>query len=281
MTTCIHTVIINEKDEYLKSWLDHHSPMVNHIFIFEDIGSHSHSHITNHYPNVTLWSWRDLYDNEIDRQRLVKYKAKGGTTQTYYILDGVTKIQNLKQYDWCFTIDIDEYITLQEPYKAIPDVLEEFQEYDFVVLQWMNFGANGHIYKPNYECRDYREFYTERADFSNADATFKMDSKVCWNLNKINKWHLCGVHCGAGNWVKTDGIKNRRSTVYDKMYLSHYVTRSFEEYIWKLYVRGMHTNKRHRRIDDFFQINKDMLDKYDDCMKFKNEYFKNNNILID
>lgn len=278
MKTAIHTVILNEPDEYLKVWLDHHTKMVDHIFIFEDIDSHSHKHITDKYPNVTLWSVFDIYDGKKDKW-LREHREKGGINQRYYIMDGVLKIQALKQYDWLFTLDIDEFITLEEPYKAIPDVLSEFQDKDAVILQWMNFGANGRISKPNYYGRDYREFYTKRADFSNADAKFKMDSKICWNLNKITRWNLCGLHCCAGNWVKTDGHKNRRSTVYDKMYLSHYVTKSWEEYLWKIYVRGMHTKGSHRKDDDFFEINKDMLLMYDECMKFKEKFFKDNNIV--
>jgi hypothetical protein len=78
----------------------------------------------------------------------------------------------------------------------------------------------------------------------------------------------------AGRYTADDGKKNRRSTVYDKMYLKHYITKSFEEYIWKVYVRGMHTKGAHRKMDDFFEINQDMLERYDECMKFKDEYFK-------
>ena len=281
MKTCIHTVILNEQDEYLIPWLNHHSPMVDHIFVFEDIDSHSHKHITDKYPNVTLWSVFDIYEDEWHKNHLRTHREKGGINQRLYILDGVTKIQNMGIYDWCFTLDIDEFITLEEPYKTIPDVLSRFNDRDAVILQWLNFGANGHIYKPNYNGRDYREFYTKRADFSDADSKFKMDSKICWNLRKITKWNLCGLHCCAGNWCKTDGQKDRRSTVYDKMYLKHYVTRSWEEYLWKIYVRGMHCFNNHRKEDDFFQINKDMLAKYDECMKFKEEYLKNNNIKID
>jgi len=279
LKTCIHTVILNELDEYLKAWLDHHSKMVDQIFIFEDIDSHSHKHITDQYPNVTLLSVFDIYDGKKDKW-LREHREKGGINQRYYIMDGVLKIQALKQYDWLFTLDIDEFITLEEPYKAISDVLEEFQGYDAVILQWMNFGASGRIYKPNYDGRDYRVFYTEKADFSNADAKFKMDSKICWNLNKITRWNLCGLHCCAGNWVKTDGHKNRRSTVYDKMYLKHYVTRSWEEYLWKIYVRGMHCFNDHRKDKDFFEINKDMLEKYDECMAFKKEYLKRKKYII-
>ena len=278
MKTCIHTVILNELDEYLKPWLDHHSKMVDQIFIFEDIDSHSHKHITDQYPNVTLMSVFDIYDGKKDKW-LREHREKGGINQRYYIMDGVQYIQRMNEYDWCFTLDIDEFITLQEPYKAISDVLSEFQDKDAVILQWMNYGASGRISKPNYNGRDYREFYTERADFSNADATFKMDSKIAWNLRKITRWNLCGLHCCAGNWVKTNGEKNRRSTVYDKMYLSHYVTRSWEEYLWKIYVRGMHCFNDHRKDKDFFEINKDMMPMYDECMKFKEEYLKRNNIL--
>ena len=279
MKTCIHTVILNELDEYLKSWLDHHSPMVDQIFIFEDIDSHSHKHITDQYPNVTLLSVFDIYDGT-KNEWLREHREKGGINQRYYIMDGVLKIQSLNEYDWCFTLDIDEFITLQEPYKAISDILSEFKDKDAVILQWLNYGASRKISKPNYDGRDYREFYTEIADFSNADEKFKMDSKIAWNLNKITRWNLCGLHCCAGNWVKTNGEKNRRSTVYDKMYLSHYVTRSWEEYLWKIYVRGMHCFNDHRKDKDFFEINKDMMPMYDECMKFKKEYLKKNNILL-
>ena len=270
MRTCIHTVIFNELDEYLKPWLDYHSPMVDHIFIYEDIGSHSHKHITDQYDNVTLWSVLDIYENEKGKQKLIDYKAKGGINQRFYIMDGVLKIQALNQYDWCFTLDIDEFITLQEPYKAIPDVLSEFQDKAAVILQWQNYGANGHIYKPNYNGRDYRKFYTQKAPFNKHDARLKITTKICWNLKKITRWHLCGLHCTVGDWVNTKGHKSRTEIVYDKMYLSHYVTRSWEEWVWKLYQRGMHCGLRHRKDEQFFEMNPDMLPMYDECMKIKN-----------
>ena len=138
----------------------------------------------------------------------------------------------------------------------------------------MNYGANGRIYKPNYDGRDYREFYTKRSGFSKKDEAVKIDTKICYNLNKVTKWHLCGVHCCPGRWVKTNFSKNRRTTVYDKMYLKHYVTKSWEEYLWKVYKRGMHC-VRHRKDDDFFEINIDMLPMYDECMNFKEKYINN------
>ena len=271
MKICIHTVILNEKDEYLKSWLDHHSPMVDHIFIYEDIGSWSHKHITDQYKNVTLWSVLDIYPTEGGKQRLINNKERGGINQRFYILDGIPKIQALNEYDWLFALDIDEFITLQPPYKDIPSVLSEFQDKVAVILQWQNYGASGRIYKPNYGDRDYREFYTEKAPFNKHDAALKITSKICFNLRKSTRWHYCGLHCTVGDWVNTKGVKDRKEICYDKMYLAHYVTRSWEEWVWKLYQRGMHCGLRHRKDEQFFEMNPDMLPMYDECIKLKNK----------
>jgi hypothetical protein len=166
---------------------------------------------------------------------------------------------------------LDEFITLEEPYKTISDVLSEFQDYDAVLIQWMNYGANGHVYKPDYAGRDYREFYTKRADDANSDAFFSINTKVVWNMRHLTRDKIGGIHCGNGfcKWVKTNFIQDRKIDCYDKMYLKHYVTRSFEEYIWKIFKRGMHCYDKHRSIKDFFQINPDMEDRKEELLKIK------------
>ena len=266
LKTCIHTVILNELDEYLKPWLDHHSPMVDHIFIYEDIGSHSHKHITDNYPNVTLQSVLDIFEH---KDRIIKMKEKKEVTQGEYLVYGLLKIQALNEYDWCFTLDIDEFITLQEPYKAISDVLSEFKDYDCVLFQWMNFGASGRVFKPDYNGRDYREFYTQRGSDSKVDEFFSINTKVAYNMNTLTREKIGGIHCGGGKWVKTNFIKDRKTICYDKAYLKHYVTRSWEEYLWKLFKRGMHCYDKHRKIDDFFQINPDMANRKEELIKIK------------
>lgn len=277
MNTCIHTIIKNELPEYLKAWLNHHTSMVDNIFIYEDIDSHSHSDIADKYDNVTLQSVLELFP-ESRHAELIENKKNGVINQNAYLKEGVSYIQSLNCYDWCFTLDIDEFITLTDGYKTIPDVLSEFNDHAAVLLQWQNIGASGHIRKPNYE-GDYRKYYTEVCPDSEWDAKTRINTKICWNLNKITRWHLCGLHCCAGDWIRTNHHKNRRADVFDKMYLKHYITKSWEEYLWKLYVRGCHCYNYHRKENDFFQINKSMQDKYDECMEFKEKYLKENNII--
>lgn len=281
MKTAIHTVILNEPDEYLKPWLDYHSKMVDHLFIYEDIGSHSHKHLTDQYDNVTLWSVFDMYNEDYQKKKLIKNKERGGINQSFYIRDGVLKIQSLNEYDWVLCADIDEFITLQHPYTSVSQVLEEFNGYDALILQWENYGANGHIEKPNYNGKDYREFYTKKGYFNKNDADKLITTKIFFNLRRITAWNLCGLHICAGNWVKPNFIKDRHSICYDKIFLTHYVTRSFEEWLWKIAIRGNHCGNRHRKVEQFFEIEPSMLDKYDECMRFKDEYFKKHNITVE
>lgn len=242
MKTCIHTVILNEPDEYLIPWLNHHTGLVDHIFIHEDVGSHSHKHVTDRYDNVTLHQ--------------IQEKAR----QRQYIKDGVMSIQALKEYDWCFTIDIDEFITSHKPLES---VLSDYQDRGGVLLRWVNYGASGHVYKPNYNDKDYRLFYTEKGNDTDVDAKYRINTKIAWNLHNTEEWNLSGVHFYDGDWVRIDDI-----------YLKHYITKSWEEYVWKLYQRGMMTGFKHRSDKDFFQINPDMLKRYDELIEIKNKILK-------
>jgi hypothetical protein len=77
-----------------------------------------------------------------------------------------------------------------------------------------------------------------------------------------------GDHCpnNKSNWCKTDYTKDEHRFVYDKMYLRHYITKSWEDYIYKIGVRGMF-HKNHRNYESFFEMNPDMLDKKEELLK--------------
>lgn len=271
MKTCIHTVILNEPDEYLKSWLDYHTSMVDHIFIYEDYGSHSHKHLTDKYSNVTLASVLDLFD---DKDEIIERKKNDKSCQSLYIKNGVLYIQSLSKYDWCLTLDIDEFITLQEPYNDVYTVLSEFIEYDAVVLHWLNYGASGRVFKPDYGDKDYRLFYPLTGEQSNEDKLVAKFTKIAWNLNRITEKNIFGCHIPLGKRAQTNFENQIRIPCYDKMYLAHYITRSWEEYLWKLFKRGMHCSNRHRKIQDFFEINPDMANRYDELIEIKNNILK-------
>lgn len=46
-------------------------------------------------------------------------------------------------YDWCAFIDVDEFICLRDSAKIFKEILEEFEAYPSLVINWRLFGSSG------------------------------------------------------------------------------------------------------------------------------------------
>ena len=249
MTSCIFTVIKNEQ-EYLEDFIKYHLDLgVNHIFIFEDKDSESHKNICNKYQNVTL--------NNVDILKPIEYNQKE------YIKSGLIWIRDNYKYDWCFSIDCDEFITVTEEF---PKLLEDYLNNDAIMLQWKNFGYSGHIEKPIYD-KPIWEIYDKECGFTKNDKKYCNCTKMCFNMNKLQEKFIFGNHTALCNYVKPDFTWDRTKPIYSKIYLRHYITKSFEEYVWKLKIRGMMCPE-HRGYNDFFEMHPELENKRDELIKF-------------
>lgn len=268
MTSCIFTVIKNEQ-EYLDEFISYHLDLgVNHIFIFEDVDSETHSEITDKYPSdkVTLNSITILPTD--DNNHIHNWKE---SRQRIYNQEGIWWIKNNYNYDWCFAIDCDEYITLSNNNETIQTVLSLYSDYDAVILQWQNYNANGHVYKPNYKEKGIIDTYTQKCNRSINDAICK-STKLMYRLKNFKKHNFLGTHLCSDlcKWCKTDFTKEINNFVYDNIYIRHYITKSWEEYVWKLKIRGMfHTN--HRNYDEFFEMNENLKDRKEELLRIAEE----------
>lgn len=255
MNVAIFTVIKNEQD-YLNDFLKYHTEMGLHIFVFEDLFSHSHYDICRKYDNVYLRSVTDLYEDE-NLDYLINKRINHIPPQTGYINRGLKYIHSLGKYDWCWLIDIDEYITSTEPF---PNILNNYTDYDAVMTYWMNYGCSGHLYKPIYD-RPIYEIYTEPCGYElYSDRKAHNITKFCVNMHRWKPTVQYAVHNALVNWVKPDFTFKHSEEVFEPLYLRHYITKSFEEYCHKLFVRGMmHPN--HRSIKSFFEMQPQYKDK--------------------
>ena len=260
MKTCILTVIKNEQ-EYLNEWIKYHLDLgIDHIFIFEDIDSDSHREITDKYEDkVSLNSVLSILDGET--QSLVrKYKEnKSGNPQPLYIKNGLICLKDLDVYDWCFVIDNDEFITLENSDDKINDILTLFGVYDAVILQHKTYGANGLVHKPDYsKCGVVDAFDKEMTGYVPA-STMMVLTKTCYNLKTYKSEYFKYIHqpSDACNFCKTNFKRERLIPVYDKIYIRHYITKSWEEYIWKRKDRGYFVGGV-KNLNCFFVINPDM-----------------------
>ena len=247
--------VIKDEQEYLDDFLKYHTEMGLKIFVFEDLFSVSHKDICSKYDNVLLHSVKELYD-ETEISELIDRRINHVPPQTDFINRGLKFIHSLNKYDWCWLIDIDEYITSTEPF---PDILYKYENYDAISVYWKNYGCSGYLYKPVYDKPIY-DIYTERCGYELfRDRKYNNITKFCVNMNKWNESMKYKIHNAKVKWVKVNNTFNRGVEVFEPLYLRHYITKSFEEYCHKVYVRGMmHPN--HRKIQSFFEMQPEYKD---------------------
>ena len=259
MLSCILT-IIKDEHEYLDEWINYHLNLgVNHIFIFEDIDSKSHKNIIDKYDNyVSLNNILSIL-NEIDKNKVKETKlSKKFNLQHLYFRNALIYIKEHYNYDWCFIIDVDEFITIDNKYKNVNEVLSLYNDYNAFIMHWKCFGANGYIKKPDYTYKGIIETYINEIQGKVPD---KLDSliKTCYNLKTYNNCFFYNQHhpnklCKCCN---TNGNKNLHKIIYDNIYIRHYITKSWEEYVWKKTIRGFIWGG-FRSLNTFFDINPDM-----------------------
>lgn len=251
--TCICTLIKNEQ-EYLEDWLRYHINLgIDKIFIVEDIGSESHKSIIEKYSDNV-----EILNIPFDEQEFKR--TIYSTRQGYYQSKMFKYVRSLNKFDWCFIMDIDEYVTLEDKRKTLEDILSEFNEYSEVMLYWKNYGANGHINKPDYsKVESFREYYTKECGYTEFDTKMHYINKKVINMHKISsKYRVLQHPPSMITYTNTELIKDYKNPTFNKIYLKHYITKSWEEYKWKLLTRGM-CCKNHRKIDDFFEMNTELL----------------------
>ena len=171
------------------------------------------------------------YSNKVILKRLIDIPDIETKKQAYIFRHVYNKIIRHSAYDWCFLLDTDEFITCNNL-----DVLEKY--------------ANGHIHRPDMSQFDA---YTKECDNRKFDIDFFKTGKMCYNCKKYEG--LTYLH------------EHPETTRQDDIYIRHYITRSWDEWKWKLLERGM-CNPGNRKLEDFFIYNPDMIQYKDILCKY-------------
>lgn len=275
--TAIATVVKNELD-YIEDFIIYHLHLgIDEIFIYEDYGSVSHKEICDKYDNVYLSSILDIFPEE-QREEIIQMRIDKVPSQTLYI-NQILKYLHPTHNEgwWIWLIDIDEYITSTEP---ISDVLSRFSDRDAVLVYWKNFGASGHIYKPKYDKPIY-DIYTQPCGYElYSDFKYFKITKFCVNMNKWSEDKKYWIHNANVNWIKADGTYKRTEIVYEPLYLRHYITKSFEEFCYKILCRGCF-HPGHRQYKSFFEMQPDMEEKIRNDKGFKDYFYKKYGVMPD
>lgn len=279
MKFCLFTIVKNEH-RFLDEWLIYHLNFgIDHIFVFEDIGSDSHSSICSKYNNVECNSVLSLYSSDTDRNSIIRDKENHvPRLQVRYMYK---ILSTLYDYDWVIYLDVDEFLTFQYNNSSLCNIFQQYCEYDNLVLQWMNFNANSHILRP---IGSVIESYTKECDIHIGNWVYPFTcTKLAFNMHRWNRSIICNMHLPKnGRWCKTDFSSDITNIAYDKIYVRHYITKSFEDYCHKLYKNGQFVVML-RSILDFFDFNPDMSitdDRIQNILSnYSNEYRLSNMVV--
>lgn len=245
--------IVKDEQDYLEEWLSYHEALgINRFYIYEDIGSTSHSSICSSHSGCTLDSVLSLYEthrhNDITTRRLAKVPL-----QRCYQRQAINKLLVSNEVDWLFIMDVDEFLTPLS--SSLQDTLARYDSFVGLSILWQNYNACGHIHKPQ---GGVQENFTERCGNIAFDINWKCIGKVALHLPRCSERTFYTHHRFPDEVTNVVEVSD--------IVLRHYITRSWDEYVWKTLVRGMcHPN--HRKLEQFFQYNPSMVPLEDELLK--------------
>ena len=242
--------IIKDEHPYLKEWIDHHLALgIDYIYLYEDDGE-THEEICKEYDNVFLTAIKDFvtYEHWCQKQTDVYNKF----IETYK-----------DTIDYVFFIDLDEFVMFDDG-QNIQSLINICNNLGGgVLLAWKMYGAEGLINKPNTKVI---ETYITQSPcvFSQEEMYNKWMYKTFCRLDKgpIINFHAHDVAKTIVPW----GHPN----IYEVCWINHYITKSWEEWCEKLFVRKQ--NIPIRTLDEFFRYNPDMIDLKDQLYEFSKNY---------
>lgn len=239
MNTAICAQIKNE-ERYLNEWLDYHLKLgIDHIYLFEDYGSRSHASLVEGYDSVTLSTVKEFGVKN-------QYSPR---TQYYTYCKFLNDYRD--EYDWIFFIDVDEFVTFARGYN-LERIQKDYKDFPALLLSWKNYGASGHINRPE---GGVRENYTKEGIVVERAGDLQWAKKSMVNTKLCN--NLLNVHIAEGAKDVNGDANVHAPLLYKKVWISHYFTKSWEDFCDRMFERGNMTNN-YRTLDSFFQCNPDM-----------------------
>lgn len=249
METAICAIIKNEH-RFLEEWVEWHLNIgFDVIHLFEDKGSENHEDICSKYDNVYL----RRYEDDAEVQSLLE--AQGSSTRQLVLYDWFAR-EYADTYNWVAFIDLDEFVVFSNEYN-LEKLCEEFEPYPAVLLNWRIMGANGHVHRAESVVNAYTK---EAVMLENFEC-------IWWHKSVVNLKRYKGLdnlHRAVGA-VNTCHEDNHLQLCYDKAWLNHYFTKSWEDWCDRIFKRGG-TLATHRTLADFFECNADMLPMKDELI---------------
>lgn len=259
MVKCIFTNIKNEH-KYLDAWIKYHIKLgFNKFILFEDEGSFSHSSIILQYQDIVDI---DLYNYVLSNSN----EELKDLTCFKYIWENYTKI------DWLIKLDPDEYFVLPANFSSIDDYLYSLKpSIKQIYVNYKIFNANGNIFSPSAEKYNIMNTYTFEVHPKALNINFNLNKSEhlnCFTGKSLLRYSSFkkNINSKLKDNMIPDDFPNRLivtktiESKKDNVFINHYLTKSFEEFLYKLKDRGYYKGHEIKMIGDFFILNPDLIE---------------------
>jgi hypothetical protein len=232
--------MIKDEQRYIDEWINHYLNLgVDKIILIEDYCSKPHDISKYDKDKIILHNLNDCM-NEEEKEFLKSHEFR------MHIAYNIFYRMYNNECDWCFYVDIDEYLEYNDNIKTLLD--NNFHQISF---KWKTMTCSGHIRDPY-----PNEIYSLNDTYK--DYNFSVQQvKSIFNL-KSDYSHWNDFKHGANlphSWFE-DPYNNSNVKLIEGIYIKHFLTKSLDEWIYRLTQRGELGNDWfNRKFEDFFYIN--------------------------
>jgi len=169
-------------------------------------------------------------------------------------------LEKYKSADWLAFFDIDEFLQITKP---LPEILDRGSRVGALFISWKCFNANG---QAKYEDKPVQERFLQECEILDK-CTGKSIVRPSAVLSAEVHYPILipGNVMLMSNNVRVFHASNR--VLYDDIWLNHYYTKSYEEWLWKIN-RGSCDSRCLKKYSEFFLYNPDLA-------HLKEEHLKN------
>ena len=230
-------LLIKDENKYLREWIDWHNSIgVDHYYIYDNGSSIPVKDTALEYFPENLFTFIE-WNDLYDH---IQIEAYNHCLENYG-----------SESKWIAFIDTDEFI---HPESGKLNLDKYVLDYPYVISKWKIFNANGHL---NYSPEDVQKRFTQVYKY-----TSSMSHKSFVQPSKVN-----------GMLIHNADLPNYEPLVLNDVVIHHYFTRSLEEWKEKI-IRGTCSNDCHRKYNEFFFFNLDLVDYREDVFMFKEQKYQ-------
>lgn len=246
--------LIKDEQRYMQEWIDFYISLgICKFILFEDYNSSSHNEVLSKYGDkVILYKLLDVLNDEEKQRLTTSYIRQNPVWKCFYRL-------HKDEFDACLFIDVDEFLLcdrdafINEVQNHIDDPLIKAISYT-----WLTITASGHIRDP-YPNQTYSLKNTYKEILVRPIKDLNTNKKLLIYLKKLDS---------ENDFLVPHNLRNQEYHHISTIRLRHYLTKSWDEFKWRIYNRGeLFNNSFSRKKELFFDINQDLAYKKDELLE--------------